>query len=289
MMINGCTTWLVFNSASGSNDADVQAELSAALASAGCRIDRTLFFPDDDAPGAQELRDSGVEMVAVFAGDGTVSAVVTKLFGWEGAILVLPGGTMNLLARRLHGEASQIEIVERLQGAAGRKVRPQIIGTGHGHALTGVLAGPGTAWNDVREAMREVAVPEMVSAVTEAIGESVGGAKVLCNRPSCGREEGYAAIMISPEAGGLEVRGYDAQRLSDYAAQTIALLLGDFRDGPNEVLGVYDQVELACREGEAMDLLIDGEPCRGDAAETFSLIRCGVDLLATVEADVDAG
>ena len=35
-----------------------------------------------------------------------------------------------------------------------------------------------------------------------------------------------------------------------------------------------------------MGLLIDGEPCQGDAAseETFTMARCEVDLLATADA-----
>ena len=282
-MMNGCTAWLVFNSASGSNDAAAQAELSNALAGTGCRIDRTLFFPEDNAPTAEELCQSGVDMVVVFAGDGTVSSVVGELFGWEGTVLVLPGGTMNLLARRLHGDASHGEIIDRLSSAAARKVRPQIIGVRDGYALTGVLAGPGTAWNDVREAMREAAVPEMVSAASVAIGESVGGTKVVCSQPACGRQEGYAAIMVSPGEDGLEVRGYDAQRLADYAIQIVALLCGDFRDGPNDGLGTHERVELACQEEETMDLLVDGEPRHGEAVEALSLMRCGVDLPATIE------
>ncbi|MCB2059226.1 MAG: acylglycerol kinase family protein [Novosphingobium sp.] len=282
-MIHGCKAWLIYNAASGSNDPEALAMLDGALNSAGCNLERKICFPEEDAPDVEELRSRGVDLVVIFAGDGTIGSVVTGLFGWEGSLLVLPGGTMNLLARRLHGEVSAHEIIARLAASDARKVRPTIVGTRGGYALTGVLAGPGTAWNDVREAMRSEDLPEMVSAASAAVQESVGGAKVVCRNPACGREEGYAAIMISPQQDALEARGYYAESFTDYASQAAALLQGDFRDGPNDLLGTYDRLDLSCPEGEPMGLLIDGEPSQGSADEVFRLARCGVDLLATID------
>jgi len=276
--------WLIYNAASGRNDPEALAMLDNALGEAGCNLERKIRFPEEDAPEISELRERGVDLVVIFAGDGTISSVVTGLFGWEGRLLVLPGGTMNLLSRRLHGEASAGEIIARLGGSNVRKVRPTIISSRSGYALTGILAGPGTAWNDVREAMRSTDLPEMVSAASDAVIESVGGAKVVCRNPGCGRAEGYAAIMVSPMQDALEARGYYAESVTDYASQAAALLQGDFRDGPHDLLGTYECLELSCPEGEPMGLLIDGEPNQGESRETFRLARCGVDLLETIDA-----
>ncbi|MCP5402009.1 MAG: hypothetical protein H6917_06445 [Novosphingobium sp.] len=137
--------WLIYNAASGRNDPEALAMLDNALGEAGCNLERKIRFPEEDAPEISELRERGVDLVVIFAGDGTISSVVTGLFGWEGRLLVLPGGTMNLLSRRLHGEASAGEIIARLGGSNVRKVRPTIVSSRSGYALTGVLAGPGTA------------------------------------------------------------------------------------------------------------------------------------------------
>src|SRR5688572_11847913 len=71
----------------------------------GFEVARLVRFPDEPLPSPAGLAGAGVDCVAVYAGDGTVNTLVTGLYGWDGAVLVLPGGTMNLLAKRLHGDA----------------------------------------------------------------------------------------------------------------------------------------------------------------------------------------
>ncbi|WP_246543592.1 diacylglycerol/lipid kinase family protein [Novosphingobium profundi] len=275
--------WLVCNAASGSNDEQSQRDVCSALEEAGFTIARTIRFPDEPAPEAADLDAQGIDLVVTFGGDGTTHAVVTGLFGWSGAVLVLPGGTMNLLAKALHGDVDPSTIASRLAGGQGRRERPSVIGSPHGFGLTGVLAGPGTVWNEVREAMRAANIVEMVATTRQAISWSANGPKVVCAQSDCGREEGYAAITINPREEGLLVRGYYAESLADYAGQGIALLNRNFRDGPHDELGVHQTVRLVCSAGEPMGLLIDGEPFDGKAEEIFELARCEVDLIATLE------
>lgn len=282
-MLEGKTIWLAVNTASGSNNDAALAALEAAFDEAGCTIGRTLVFHEHGAPDSTMLDDADVDIVAVFTGDGTINAVVTGLYGWRGAVLVLPGGTMNLLAKRLHGDAMAEEIIARVGAGQARRVRPSVVGSRLGDALTGVLAGPGTAWNDVREAMRQVDVVGLVGRAADAIGESTGGPKVVCRDPACGREEGYSIINVTPEDDGLVAAGYYAESFADYARQGIALLRRNFREGPHEEFDRRPAFRLACVEGEPMGLLIDGEPHEGEAEESFTIARCGVDLLATLD------
>lgn len=281
-MLEGKTIWLASNAASGSNSEAALRALDEAFGDAACMIGRRIGFHEEGAPDLAELRREGVDILVIFAGDGTVNTLVTRLYGWEGAVLVLPGGTMNILARRLHGEAEPAEIVARVAQGRARRVRPTLARSRYGDALAGVLAGPGTAWAEVREALRETDVLGTVKGAAEAIGESTAGPKVVCREPGCGRREGYSAIQLTPTDDGLEVEGYYAETIADYAKQGIALLRRNFREGPHEDLGRHALVRLACPEGEAMGLLIDGEPCDAASEESFALARCGVDLLATV-------
>ncbi|MCJ2182233.1 diacylglycerol kinase [Novosphingobium sp. 1949] len=273
--------WLVCNSASGSNDEESQRAVKAALERAGYTLARTLHFPDDAAPKPADLDADGAGLVAVFGGDGTVHAVVTGLFGWRGAVLVLPGGTMNMLSKKLHGDVALEIIADRLRTTGGQRVRTPTISSRHAMGLTGVLAGPGTVWNEVREAMRAVDIVEFLSTTRQAISYSANGPKVTCAEVDCGREDGYAAITLVPQEGGLEAKGYYAESLADFAGQGIALLNRNFRDGPHDDLGRHGTVRLVCPAGEPMGLLIDGEPFDGAAEETFDLGICGVDLIAT--------
>lgn len=277
-------TWLVCNPNSGSNDDEAVAQLESALRMAGYPVERRIRFPEEEAPTIAELTSQAVDVLAVFAGDGTLHTAVTRVFGWNGAVLVLPGGTMNFLARRLHGEVPALDIVERLANREPRRVRPGIVASRHGPGLTGVLAGPGAIWNEVREALRAASIRDMVATTREAIAWSTAGPKVVCSGVDCGREDGYAAITVTPHHSGLEMKGYYAETLGDYAGQGIALINRNFRNGPHDDLGIHRQVHLVCPGGDEMGLLIDGEPFDGGAEELFRLATCEVDLLETVDA-----
>jgi len=282
--LRGRRALLVCNAASGSNDQESQADVRKALREAGVDLVEVIHFPGDDAPQAEALDAQGIDLVVTFGGDGTTHAVIIGLFGWSGAALVLPGGTMNLLSKSLHGDATGPEIVARLADAPLRRVRPPVVSSRQGIGLTGVLAGPGAIWNEVREALREANLLEVVSATREAITYSANGPKVVCAEADCGREEGYAAITINPGDGGLTARGYYAESLADFAGQGVALLNRNFRNGPHDELGVHERVRLVCPSGEPMGLLIDGEPFDGEAEEVFELVTCGLDLLSGADA-----
>lgn len=282
-MISGKTIWLAVNAASGSNSEAALAALEQAFSDADYPIARRIGFHDEGAPSLDELRRECVDVLAIFTGDGTVNALVTGLYGWEGAVLVLPGGTMNILAQRLHGDALVSEIIAKVAAGRARVLRPTLVRSRHGDGLSGILAGPGTAWAHVREAIRETDVLGTISTAAGAIGQSTAGPKVHVHEPASGREEGYSAIQLVPMADGLAVEAYYAETLGDYAKQGIALLRRNFREGPHDELGRHRKVRLACPEGEAMGLLIDGEPHEAASEEWFTLARCGVDLLATAD------
>jgi len=276
--------WLVCNEASGSNDEQALAELEQAFADAGFPLDHKVCFPREKAPGPETLRREGVDLLCVFAGDGTLHACVTCAYGWDGPLLVLPGGTMNLLSKSLHGDVPATQIVARLAAGEPPRVRPNIVRTRHGDGLSGSLAGPGAVWNDVREAMRENDVGEFLSATTEAITKTARGPGVVVRGVDCEHEGGYAAITMNPSEQGIEARGYYAETIGEYAGHGLALLNRNFRYGPHDLIGVADSFTVMAPEGGTVELLIDGEPFDGEKEERFDLARCEVDLLATRDA-----
>lgn len=274
--------WFVCNPSSGSNDDAVVDELLATFTRIGLAPDHVVRFPDDPAPGPQELDAAGVDLLAVFAGDGTTHSVVTGAYGWGGSVLVLPGGTMNLLAKRLHGDVPAIETILRLASDTPiSRIRPKVARGRLGDGLTGALVGPGTVWNDVREAMRAASIVEFFTTAREAISYSASGPRVLCADADCGREEGYVAISVVPHEDGLEANGFYAESLGDYAGQGIALLSRNFRNGPHDELGRHPSLHLVSSTGMAMGMLIDGESRDGGAEERFELATCEVDLILT--------
>ncbi len=273
--------WLVNNASSGSNDDAALAALDECCGSHGLRVAQRTVFPEQDLPTPAALDSAGIDLVAVFAGDGTINGVIEALAGWGGAVLVLPGGTMNLLYHRLHGDRSMDDVVAAVARGATAARRPSVIRCPSGHAYAGVLAGPGTSWGRVREALREAAVVELAESTVEAIDETLTGEMIRCAEPLLGRPEGYPLICLEPGDEAIAVVAYHAESAVEYLEQAWALVRRNFREGPHELLGRAPAVALASTRGNAFGLLIDGEAAEAPAHAEFVLAACEVDLLAT--------
>ncbi|MBU2340268.1 MAG: diacylglycerol kinase [Alphaproteobacteria bacterium] len=273
--------WLLTNAKSGSNSEAALDELQGHCGTAGLAIERTIRFPDEDIPSGAELDAAGIECLAIFTGDGTLNAAITGLYGWSGAVLVLPGGTMNLLSIRMHGEAELATIIERYQRGAMRRWRPQVARCEAGDALAGLLIGPGTAWASVREAMRDADVAETASKAGEALSATTEGPRVRCSEPPLGRREGYPLLEMTPSHRGMQTAGYHADTPLELARQGMALLRRSFREGPHDLLGLVDRLVVENCDGEPLGILIDGEPASIGASAEFTLAPCEVDLLAS--------
>lgn len=271
--------WLVTNSASGSHSEQAVEDLLAQFAAAGLPIDRVVVIPDESQPDRAALEVAGVDLLAIYTGDGTVNGVVTQLYGWPGHVLVLPGGTQNLLAKALHGDLDAAGIAAAAGKRRAAPVERHLIRTSQGDALCEVLAGPGAKWSDVREAMREGDLGGMAATLGEAIGQSAGGTPVRIVEPPLGKPEGYPAVRVHPAGEQMIVDGYGAETVADYAKQGLALLRRDFREGPHEEFG--DHRAIVCQSDEPIELMIDGERMTGGREERFEIHKCPVEFLAT--------
>ena len=275
------TIWLVNNASSGSNDDAALAAVDACCGENGLRVAHRTVFPAQDQPSPAMLDAGGIDLVAVFAGDGTINSLIGALAGWRGAVLVLPGGTMNLLYHRLHGDRAMEEVIAAVARGDSAVRRPGVIRSPSGNAYAGVLAGPGTAWGRVREAMREAAVVELAGSTIAAIDETLTGEMIRCAEPRLGRPEGYPLLCLEPGDEAIEVVAYHAESAGQYLEQAWALVRRNFRQGPNEVLGRTRKVRLASTEGNAFGLLIDGEQAEAAPEVEFALAAAEVDLVAT--------
>ena len=271
--------WLVTNSASGSYSEQAVAELTGRFDAAGHKVDHILTIPAEDRPDRSTLEAAGVDLLAIYTGDGTINGVVTGLYGWSGRILVLPGGTQNLLAKTLHGDVDADAILATVFAGEATAIKRHLIRTSQGDALCEVLAGPGAKWSDVREAMRDGDLGGMATTLGEAIGQSAGGAPVRIAEPALGKTEGYPAVRVHPVDGHMIVDGYGAATVADYAMQGLALLRRDFREGPHDELGDHPAIE--CVSDQPIELMIDGERMTGGLRERFEMHECAVEFLAT--------
>jgi len=275
-------TWLIVNSRSGSNSEAALVALQRSLAEYGMPAQRTIAFPAEDLPTRPVMKDADVDRLIVFTGDGTLNAVIEAVAGWSGEVLVLPGGTMNLLSARLHGADTEYDaILERIARSAFRPVRPKMACCSAGRAHAGVLVGPGTAWAEVREAMRDFDVSGLAQGAGEALAETTGGSRVRLIEPAIGQDDGYPLSELTPSHRGMQVDGYRIENAGEFLQQSWALLRRSFRDGPHERLGLLDRLVIENCAGEPLEVLIDGEPAKLGSRAEFTVEECPVDLLAT--------
>lgn len=271
--MNTSPIWLVTNAASGSNNPAAVDALCATLSPA-----RTIAFPHEQLPTRAELEGAGVATLAVFTGDGTINSAAAALEGWNGALLVLPGGTQNLLSKALHGDRALDAILADLHNA--RPTRRRGIRTSQGMSLIEVLAGPGAMWADVRESVRDLDLGAMAETFGNALRETREGPAVHLADPQKGKAEGYRAVLLAPDDDGVLVEGYDFADLGEFAAQGFAMLIKrNFREGPHDDIGTFPKVTV--RSNAAIALMIDGERRTGGTEEAFVCEEFGLDFLGT--------
>jgi diacylglycerol kinase family enzyme len=259
--------WLIVNPASGSYDAAIGDRLGIAAQQFGAEITRTIAFPAEPLPDAATLDAAEVAMLVVYTGDGTINAATAAVAGWRGVMLVLPGGTMNLLSRHLHRGTDPVEILADAL-SLGAIARPVTMVEGVGgdvaiNGLVGLFAGPTTAWGDVRETLRRYDFAGLVEAVPRAIGETFNGSPVRL----AGSAEEYPAIYIEPVGGKLRLLGFTADDAAALFEHGFAWLNGDFRDGPHDMLG--EASEITIESAGEIGLLVDGE--RGHSHSPLTL------------------
>ncbi|WP_271079048.1 diacylglycerol/lipid kinase family protein [Aurantiacibacter sp. MUD61] len=280
-MVDRQRIWLINNEASGSNDAAALEACENSCRECSLDIAQRSTFPAQELPSPDMLDAADIGLAVVYAGDGTINAALEHLAGWQGAVLVLPGGTMNLLYHRLFAELSVEDALRAASTGTARRVRPSVVKSACGTAYAGLLAGPGTTWNVVREAMRNASPIEMAQGVQEAFAETLQGERIRCTSPEFGTREGYPLILLSPAGEAIKADAYHADNAAEFIDQLFALIRRDFRAGPHDRIGEADRLTLETVDGNGFGVLLDGEPCDVDGPTEFTLAYAKVDLLAT--------
>ncbi|HEY1124463.1 MAG TPA: diacylglycerol kinase family protein [Sphingobium sp.] len=272
--------WLIYNPRSKTADETLVDQIADAFAQAGRPIRHRIELGETALPSVADLRRAGVTLLVELSGDGSINALASELDGWEGTLLVLPGGTMNLLSKALHGEASVPQIVERVLAGQARRQQVPVILHENFVAYTGIIAGPTAAWGDVREDLRKGDIVALgqdalhaVSATLEDPGVSVDGSAEL-----------YPAIFIEPGEDALQVSAVIAENAGHLLAHGWAWLMGDFRKGPFQPLDGADQIAL-CSSGRRLELLVDGEQMKASEPAIFRSGRSSIAFLATRQDD----
>jgi diacylglycerol kinase family enzyme len=273
--------WFITNTASGTATAAKAAAIEAVFAEQGLELVGRTAFPKDGLPQAAELDEEGVDTVVLFAGDGTINAAACALAAWQGAILILPGGTMNLLAKLLHGDADPAAIIRGARDR-GRLVALPAVEAGPHRAFVGLILGPAASWVRARELVRAGRVRGLARAIRAAWQRTFSGGIHLTGVP--GFRHRAQAVFVRPEADHLDVAAVDARDWRSIAALGWEWLTGDWVAAAEVTQVRATRFRIAGRKSALA--LFDGEPVMLDPEVT---IRGGVGREMFVATKEDAG
>ncbi|MEG3089680.1 diacylglycerol/lipid kinase family protein [Sphingomonas sp. PB4P5] len=257
--------WFITNPSSGSTSATKCDAIEAVLAERGLSLVGRTAFPADALPDPAALDAAGVDTAVLFAGDGTVNAAVCALAEWGGAILILPGGTMNLLAKTLHGNADAAAIIHAAH-LGGATVTLPFVEAGSHRGLVGVILGPAASWVRARELVRAGRVRGLLRAMRHAWAKTfTRGIRLEGVRGLRHRQQ---AIFVMPDDGKLDLRGVDARAWRSIVSLGWDWLTGDWVASPAVTQVHVASFRVAGRKPTLA--LFDGEPVMLDPAVTIT-------------------
>lgn len=269
--------WLITNPGSGSTTKAKCEALEAVFEERGLELVGRTDFPEAALPKGASLTRKGVDTVVLFAGDGTINAALCALATWKGSFLILPGGTMNLLARALHDTLDPHTIVEAAhEGVRPRRVAMPYVEAGPHRAFVGLILGPAASWARAREAMRKGKIGRLFAAVRAAWRRTFDRKGIRIEGVGKLRHH-YQAVFVSPVEKGLEVIGVDARDWGSIAQLGWEWVTGDWIAA--HAVDKAHAEELRVKERRKVLALFDGEPV---TLEPGTPIRSGRSLEAFI-------
>ncbi len=157
-------TIALFNPASGSVPADAGQRLSAALEAAGVRGAELIETDHSDPAQLKRLAESQPDLFIVWGGDGTLRFALETVGKVTPNLLLLPGGTMNLLPRAIHGEKTWDAVIRDVMEAPKRRML-EAGQVNDEFFYCAMLAGAPAHMAEARESLRR---GELVKAAAEA-------------------------------------------------------------------------------------------------------------------------
>lgn len=261
-------TIALFNPRSGSVPADARERLNAVLAEAGHGNAELVEAGEDQEHQLREIAAMAPDLFIVWGGDGTLRAALSTVGQVTSNLLLLPGGTMNLLPRTVHGERPWDEIVRDVIRSPRRQTLPA--GEVNGHQFyCAMLAGAPARFAEARESLRR-------GDIGKAAGEARAAIETLNTlHLDASYSDGYAfaggrlptTSIIGAMVGSLTKAG-TGMEVAALANPTTGGALNvvwssfftDWRNAPGVEVAEASSLEIASADDEEIPVIADGEP-----------------------------
>lgn len=271
----------IVNMMSGSVPQQGDTALMEALSGHEAEVKLVKFEPGERTEWQGACADWQPDIVIVWGGDGTVSSVLTAL-GPEGPpVLPLPGGTMNLLHKAIHGDAYDWQTCLK-RGLDGKTQYLPGVEVDTRRFYVAAFIGKLTKLADLREAVRE--------------GDPITGMKQFANHDALAFDEELSvhgesasgkilqasafAILPSADNGKLEIAGIDPNSPLDLIWTSLKAVAGDWRDAAS-VRQIYSgPVCVKTKHLEILEVTLDGETDTIPSGAQFKRIDKAVRVLS---------
>ncbi|NNC48202.1 MAG: hypothetical protein HKO13_07210 [Sphingomonas sp.] len=145
--------WLVFNESSRSTDDVALSRIIETIDDLGWTLVGRTCFPDGDLPPQSSLEAQSVDTLVALGGDGTITCAASRYDEWDGRILALAGGTMNLVPKILYPDIDHETVLRAVAKRPRTRILPFIACQGHA-SFARLIAGPVAGFVHVRENVR---------------------------------------------------------------------------------------------------------------------------------------
>lgn len=261
-------TIALFNPRSGSVPADARERLDTVLAEAGHgNAELVEADAEDQERQLREIAAMSPDLFIVWGGDGTLRAALSTVGQVTSNLLLLPGGTMNLLPRTLHGEKPWEEIVRDVIRGPRRRILPA--GEVNGHQFyCAMLAGAPARFAEARESLRR-------GDIGKAAGEARAAIDTLKTlHLDASYSDGYAfadgrlptTSIIGAMVGaltkvgtGMEVAALANPTTGGALNVVWSSFFTDWRNAPGVEVAEATSLEIASADDEEIPVIADGE------------------------------
>jgi diacylglycerol kinase family enzyme len=258
----------LFNPKSGSVPADARDRLLAVLQEAGINgADLIETDPEDCDRQLKSLAEMAPDLFVVWGGDGTIRAALSIVGSITPNLLILPGGTMNLLPRAIHGEKAWDAVLRDVLKGPKRKDLPA--GEVNGDRFyCAMLAGAPARFAEARESIRR---GELAKAAAQT-GAAIETLKTMHLQATYGDSYSFGGTQLPTSSFvgaiiGSLTRAGEGMEVASLANPTTTGALNvvwtsfftDWRNAPGVEVAPATSLDIGDEDGGEIPVIADGE------------------------------
>jgi diacylglycerol kinase family enzyme len=271
---------IIFNPKAGSVAAGDDERIAAILTELG--VSRTITVGPERVSPRLLSRARHFDVIIVLGGDGTARAVAAHALSDGPPLVLLPGGTLNILPKALYGLRAWPEALRDALTHGVERQLPAGLANGERFFVAAIFGAP-TMLARAREAMRKGDVLRAASGVRHYVKRAFARRlRARCNQEGLRKAEAIGVLL--PTFGGvtgsrpMEWVRLRAKHFVDMARVSVRALGPGWREDPAVEVNECETGDIAARG--VVSATLDGEPRTFISRVRITYDAVGVRVLA---------